>query len=149
MLDPRFATALDRMLQITVLLSKDMEHHAARDGLTSSRLPVLWIVSGSGPQTQRQLADELGVSPRNITGLVDALSRDGFVTRQPHPTDRRATLVTLTARGEKVAERMRQEQAQFTDDLFADWEPEAFAAFAGGLDRVVGRLSELFEGSSR
>lgn len=149
MTNPDFAAALSRMLQITVLLGKDLEQHAARDHLTPSRLPVLWVVWGNGPQTQRQLADALNVSARNITGLVDALVRDGFVTRQPHPSDRRATLVTLTASGERVAERMTEEQAQFTEMLFADWEPDVFAGFASGLDRVVERLTEILEGDDR
>lgn len=33
----------------------------------------------------------LVAEPRNVTDLVDALERDGYVTREPHPTDRRAT----------------------------------------------------------
>lgn len=145
MTNPDFAVALSRLLRITVLLNEDLEQHAVRDGLTPSRLPVLWIVSTGGPQTQRQLADALDVSPRNITGLVDALARDGFVTREPHPRDRRATLVTLTAKGTQVAERMAREQTEFTELLFADWEPSAFAEFAEGLDRVVARMTEAFE----
>ena len=36
---------------------------------------------------------------RNVTGLVDALEGAGFVTRSPHPTDRRATVVSLTPQG--------------------------------------------------
>ncbi len=40
--------------------------------------------------TQRALADALQVTPRNVTGLVDALADSGFVERAPHPTDRRA-----------------------------------------------------------
>lgn len=145
MVNPEFAAALSRMLQITVLLNQDVERHAARAGLTPSRLPVLWVVSAGGPQTQRQLADALDVSARNITGLVDALAGDGFVTREPHPSDRRATLVTLTAKGEQVAEHMAQQQAEFTELLFTGWEPDAFTGFVNGLDRVVARLTEIFD----
>jgi DNA-binding MarR family transcriptional regulator len=51
-----------------------------------------------------QLAEAIRVNPRNITGLVDALVEGGFVTREPHPTDRRSILVTLTAHRETVME---------------------------------------------
>ena len=37
----------------------------------------------NGPTTQRELADALKVTPRNVTGLVAG----GFVTRERHPTD--------------------------------------------------------------
>ena len=42
------------------------------------------------------LKEELGVSATNITAMVDSLERDGLVTRQPHPYDRRATIIALT-----------------------------------------------------
>src|SRR3712207_4453271 len=95
--------ALDRVLEVTVLLAADMERDLAARGLTGARTHLLWEVDRRGPSTQRVLAGALGVSPRNVTGLVDALVATGFVTRQSHPTDRRATLVTLTDHGAEVA----------------------------------------------
>ena len=43
------------------------------------------------------LADALEVTPRNITALVDSLEAEGVVRRLSHPTDRRVTLIELTA----------------------------------------------------
>lgn len=59
---------------------------------------------------RRVLADALKVSARTITGLVDGLVATGFMTREPHATDRRATLVTFTERGTAVMEAMGREQ---------------------------------------
>jgi DNA-binding MarR family transcriptional regulator len=53
------------------------------------------------------LSDELGVTARNVTGLVDALQRDGLVERLPYPNDRRAVLVRLTPAGERVSGELR------------------------------------------
>jgi DNA-binding MarR family transcriptional regulator len=36
-----------------------------------------------------------------MTGLVDTLERDGYVKREPDPTDRRTISVILTAKGER------------------------------------------------
>jgi DNA-binding MarR family transcriptional regulator len=52
--------------------------------------------------TQAALAESMHVTPRNVTGLVDGLVETGFVTPEPHPTDRRATLVSLTTKGRSV-----------------------------------------------
>jgi len=69
------------------------------------------VLHHSGPSNQQSLAAALSVSPRNVTGLVDALESGGFVDRRPHPSDRRATLVTLTERGaDTVAEMARDRQ---------------------------------------
>ena len=39
------------------------------------------------------------VTPRNVTKLVDGLEAEGLVVREPHPHDRRATLIRITPAG--------------------------------------------------
>jgi DNA-binding MarR family transcriptional regulator len=80
-----------------------MERRLGELGLTPARAEVLWLLNRGGPLTQRQLSQTLRCTPRNVTGLVDPLEAAGFATRNPHPTDRRATLVTLTDHGRAVA----------------------------------------------
>jgi DNA-binding MarR family transcriptional regulator len=53
-----------------------------------------------GPRTPAELADAAGVTRATMTGLVDTLERDGFVTREPDPDDRRMMSVRLTPKGE-------------------------------------------------
>lgn len=52
-----------------------------------------------GPRTPAELADAAGVTRATMTGLIDTLERDGFVTREPDPNDRRMMSVRLTNRG--------------------------------------------------
>jgi DNA-binding MarR family transcriptional regulator len=66
----------------------------------------------------------LAVTARNLTGLVDALERDGLVERLPHPNDRRATLVRITPAGERVAGELLAEQRAALTELLAEL-PEA------------------------
>ena len=135
--------ALDRILELTVVLNRDMEQDLARRGLTASRVHLLWVLGQRGEATQRELADALGVSPRNITGLVDALAETGFVVRRAHPTDRRATLVSFTEHGAGVATELEQGHRQLAEQLFADMPADRFACFSAGLDDVLRRLHEL------
>ena len=46
-----------------------------------------------------ELAQHLHIAPRSATEVVDALEAKGLVARSPDPSDRRATLVSLTDRG--------------------------------------------------
>ena len=142
---PRIA-ALDAVLELTVLLGHDMTTSLARDGLTTSRAHLLWVLRETGPTTQRALAEALGVSARNVTGLVDALVETGFVTREPHPTDRRATLVTFTARGARVTAEMADGQHELADLLVGGLRPQELDALtrslASVLDRLKARLQE-------
>jgi DNA-binding MarR family transcriptional regulator len=89
------------------------------------------------------------VSPRNVTGLVDALVSTGFVTRQPHPHDRRATLVSFTPRGAATATALAEGQREFARLLFAEMAPERFAGFVTGLGEVLGRLRQVLATEDR
>ena len=74
-------------------------------GLSPARVRLMSVLHCEGPQTMGALGERLGVTPRNITTLIDALEGDGSVRRQPHPTDRRATVVELTPAGREAVER--------------------------------------------
>lgn len=140
MSEPRHVAALDRVLELAALINTDLTRSLHALGLTPARTHLLWAVGRTGPATHRALATALDVSPRNITGLVDGLERDGFVAREPHPSDRRAMLVMLTARGAEVFHRMQADQQVFADLLFADMPPRRFASFVRGLDDVLAVL---------
>ncbi|HKB57431.1 MAG TPA: MarR family transcriptional regulator [Lacunisphaera sp.] len=55
----------------------------------------------AGPRTPAELADAAGVTRATMTGLIDTLERDGFVTREPDLDDRRMMSVRLTPTGER------------------------------------------------
>jgi DNA-binding MarR family transcriptional regulator len=135
--------ALDRILELVVVLHEDATRTLARQGLTVSRAPVLWQLRRRGPARQRDLADAMGISPRTLTELVDALVETGFVTREPHPTDRRANLITLTDRGISTIETLERQQDEFVDVLFASMRDDRFQCFVDGLEHVLERLHAL------
>jgi DNA-binding MarR family transcriptional regulator len=57
------------------------------------------------PLTLRGLAERLAADPPYVTLMVDDLQERGLVRRMPHPEDRRAKLVELTAAGRAAAAR--------------------------------------------
>ena len=108
--------------------------------LTPSRMHLLWELGQRGPVAQRVLAEALKVTPRAVTGLVDALVADGLVTREPHPGDRRATLVTLTPRGKRLVAQLKRDHKRLARALFAPMSRREFDSFARGLGGVIERL---------
>ncbi len=139
----RMITLLDQVLEVAVLINQDMNSSLGALGLTPARTHLLWEVFHRGPSTQRVLADALGVTPRNVTGLVDGLEETGYVTRQPHPADRRATLVRLTDHGTDVMTQMQKGQEEFARLLFADLSDRQLDALRRGLAHVLVRLREV------
>jgi DNA-binding MarR family transcriptional regulator len=69
----------------------------ATDSLAISYLAV------DGALGQSELARGLGLTSSAATALVDRLERHGVAKRARHPSDRRRSLIGLTARGESLA----------------------------------------------
>jgi DNA-binding MarR family transcriptional regulator len=132
--------ALDRVFELSVLLADAMGSGLVERGLTRARATVLWELHRQGPVTQRELSEALGVTPRNVTGLLDGLEGTGLVARGSHPTDRRATLVTLTELGSDVVATLHAEQLECARYLFGDLPAAELATFVASLDRILGRL---------
>lgn len=63
------------------------------------------IVSGNRGEvaTPGAIAAHLKISSASTTKLLDRLERAGHVTRQPHPTDRRALAIAITAKTSEAA----------------------------------------------
>jgi DNA-binding MarR family transcriptional regulator len=132
--------AYERLFELAVLLTDAMDNGLAERGLTRARAELLWRLHHHGPMTQRDLSEALRCTPRNVTGLLDALQTDGHVARGPHPTDRRATLVTLTDQGRSLLERLHADHEQSAHDLFADLPAAGLNGFLATLDQILTRL---------
>jgi DNA-binding MarR family transcriptional regulator len=122
------------------VLNDDMTQAIEALGLTPSRTHLLWELGRRGPVPQRVLAEALNVTPRAVTGLVDALVADGLVTRELHPSDRRATLVTFTSRGTRLVAQLKRDHNALARALFAPMSGREFDSFARGLAGVIDRL---------
>src|SRR4249919_141940 len=78
-------------------------------GVTPSQMRAVRVLSAhEGGVRSSELAHLLHIAPRSATEVVDALEAKGLVERTADPTDRRATLVSLTARGTELMDEVRR-----------------------------------------
>lgn len=142
-MEKQWGETLDRVFELTLLLGEDVRVGLERQGLTASRAHLLLVVAERGPCSQRELAEELKVTPRTVTALVDGLQSTGFVVREPDPGDRRIARVTMTEHGQAASRAMVNGRSRLARDLFADLPPERFEAFDAALRHVLDRLRAL------
>jgi DNA-binding MarR family transcriptional regulator len=103
------------------------------DGISYPRLRLLEALHCGGPGIMRDIAEQIGLTPRNMTAAVDCLEQEGLVTRRPHPSDRRATIVELTKAGRKAADTAVAPHIAAIAELFDDLSPHRQAQFLQAL----------------
>lgn len=102
-------------------------------GLSFARVRALRRLADE-PQTLSALAALLAADPPYVTLIVDDLEKRGLVKRKPHPEDRRAKLVQLTAAGRAAAARA---------DAILDAPPPALSGLSAKDQEELLRLVEL------
>ncbi len=110
--------------------------------ITPAQLRALRVLSRHGPIRLSRLSDQLHIAPRSATEVADALESRDLVERQPDPTDRRATLVQLTGRGQAVLTAIQAARGNEADRLFGRLSPADQAELA----RILGQLRKLSGG---
>ena len=70
---------------------------------TWSQITTLARVSNDGPTTASALAAAEHVRPQSMAETIGALRRQGLVTSEPDPSDRRKSLISATAEGHELA----------------------------------------------
>lgn len=83
------------------LVSKLFDQRARDElGLSRAQCKVLAHLSSNDGINQSALAEMLEVTPIALARLLDRMAESGWIERHPHPTDRRAHRLRLTAKAE-------------------------------------------------
>jgi DNA-binding MarR family transcriptional regulator len=109
----------------------------AVEGITPPRLGVLQALYAKGPQIMAELADRLEVSARNVTVLIDGMERDGFLKRQSHATDRRATVIALTPAGEALCKQILTAHEDAVGKVFGALDEDAAESLLDELQAML------------
>jgi MarR family transcriptional regulator, organic hydroperoxide resistance regulator len=86
--------------------------HAGQDRL----MEEIWREDGL---RQGELIERLGLEPPTVTGILQRLEREGFISRRPDPERGRVQRVFLTEAGRKLERPVRKVWSEVEDDLLA------------------------------
>ena len=76
--------------------------------------------NGNAGMRQKDLAGKLGIGPAAMSEAIDKLEDNGYIERRVDETDRRATLIFLTEKGEARANEVRDQREHRFDRIFGD-----------------------------
>ncbi len=94
------------------------------------------------PSRCGDIACALGVTPSAVSRAVATVESLGYVVRQPDPADARASLLSLTGRGEQFLAEQHREHARRVAAVLDGWDDAKARAVLAGLaelDTALGR----------
>jgi DNA-binding MarR family transcriptional regulator len=120
--DPAAVDVVGQLSELLVRSSWRLRRGAAKElaplGVTFGQARALRVLAAGDPMRMADLAASLEIVPRSVTTMIDSLVSAGLVDREADTHDRRSVLVTPTAAGRAVLDRMDSARRATAEDLF-------------------------------
>jgi len=112
----------DKMSEVIPLISKDFLRQQSSEfykvKVTLPQIIILNFLHTQGETKMSDMARTMEVTTAAMTGIVDRLVRESYVTRVYDPSDRRIIKTRLTSKGKILVERINQQRQQMIIKIF-------------------------------
>ncbi len=119
---------------ITVFLRR-MEPY----GMRPVDFSVVSVIAHNPGVTSRQICAALDILPPNLVGMIKSLQKRGLILRKPHPTDRRAQGLHLSAAGQRMYREAQATATALERDVAGGLSPAELQTLIGLLRKVYRR----------
>lgn len=139
-LDPSPMGVIGRISRASRYIDQFLQQNFAQFGLNGGEFDVLATLRRSGAPyqlTPTALFSSLMLSSGAMTNRLDRLENAGYIERQPHPNDRRGTLVTLTTQGLELIDSVVAAHIATEQKILTSLTPEEQQVLAGLLRKLL------------
>ena len=98
-----------QLLRIAITTKHSLMNIAESYGLSVMQLYTLCLLDADTSIPMNTLSHLINCDASNITGIVDRLYSQNYIKREENPNDRREKMITLTEKGEELAQKISQE----------------------------------------
>jgi homoprotocatechuate degradation regulator HpaR len=138
---PRRLRSTDRSLPIALLRAREtvmtpVRAMLAQSSLNEQKWRVLRVLDEGGPMEQTAIAQAACLLLPSLTRILQTMEADGLLTREPHPSDKRKTVVTIAPGGAALIARFGEESQAILDRLEREYGRER-------LELLLDLLEEL------
>ncbi len=118
--------------------------YSEKFGLTANTWRVLTVIGRFGPLSGSETGAHTSLEPDKVTRAVDALAKQGYVTRRQDPADRRRVILALSPKGRRVHDEVGEVRDAIEHEFLSVLQPVEVTALYSILDKLEQRASELF-----
>ena len=119
----------------------------AEYGLQNLGQPMLLSILRQKPDgvadSQRELAEQLHVTPATVTVSLRSMERDGYITKSVDSNDLRRKRITLTDKGREVLDKLDLVYERIGKEMFDGFTDDDRAYISDIFQRMIENLNRL------
>jgi MarR family 2-MHQ and catechol resistance regulon transcriptional repressor len=139
---PRLWLVILKSYRVLSLLA---EQSIADTGLCLTDFAALEALLHKGPLTITQIQEKVRLASGSMTAAVDRLEKLGLVVRRASPSDRRARVLELTAKGKRLAAASFEKHAKDLEALMSGLTEKEMERLYGSLKKLGLLAAEKLE----
>lgn len=131
--------------QVVMRMARALRQASADEGLTPAQSGALVALVRLGPTRAGDLAAVERLNPTMLSRVVAHLEGQQLLERRPDPTDRRGQVLSVSALGEALIDRLRERRTQLLAehvDRLPEADAQALVAALPALARLADSLSD-------
>lgn len=132
-----------QLLFLLQRLDRNPTTYGSAGKFTPSEIHLIDAIGLEEPTLMSELATKLNVTKGAITQLANKLENKGAIERSPHPTDKRAVLLSLTDIGVNAYKEQEAVRANFYTLLASQMDSHEMAIFEKGIEITIEVLQNL------
>ena len=101
------------------LTAQQLKEESCCQGVTLAQCHTILEIEELGQATSGVLSKQLGLDKSTLSRTVDGLVNIGLIERVPNPTDRRYNLLSLTVKGQEIADRINRSNDKCYQQVFS------------------------------
>jgi DNA-binding MarR family transcriptional regulator len=115
-------------------------------GVPMAQLKSLYFIIHKGNINFKSLARDLGVTPANMTAIIERLVEQGLVSRLQNPEDRRVILLQATDKGRELLTGLMESGRKQLAEILAYISDEELSSLAQSLSVLIRAVQEYNRG---
>jgi DNA-binding MarR family transcriptional regulator len=121
------------------------EMHSARFGLSVNGWKLLSVIEYFGPLSATEAGAHTSLEPAKVTRGIDMLAEQGLVLRREDAADRRRIILSLSAKGRRIHDRIEQVSRALERELLSVLTSAEREMLYLVLDKLERRSSDIFD----
>jgi DNA-binding MarR family transcriptional regulator len=110
--------------------------------LEGARGRIIFALWGRDGVPIKTLCEKTSFDKSTLTGIIDRLERDGYITKKPSETDKRSTLISLTGKEQEFAQNVQKVSNQMNRIFYKGFTNEEILQFDSMLERILANCKE-------
>ena len=119
------------------MTANQIKQDSCCQGVTLAQCHTILEIEYLRQATTVALSKRLGLDKSTLSRTIDGLVNTGLAARAAHPTDRRFNLLSLTAKGQDVADHINHSNDDFYRRVFENIESECHDEVIDNFEKLV------------